>query len=164
MSKEPILPLLYEMVEDMTKANDFNYDWVVHKGGDKFRGVKGQVPAVTISSGDEDNVDDRGGIGSGQYIDEATYFITAKVGIKGADILPSDVKYEEEQAIARAIDDIKTRYDSEAFFCGKGVEVKSLQYQGSISLEKANEQKYTTMRIQCRFDIKYVTERKLFDK
>ena len=164
MSRATALTLLYEMVADMTTANGFNYTWIIHKGGDTFNGVRSPSPALTISFGNETNVDDGGGIGSGEYIDDANFTITGKVALAGADVRASDVPYEEELAVARALDDIKTRYDSKGYLCDNGLSAKSLKYLGSDTLDKEDEQKYTTMRIECNFNLKYVTQRKLLDK
>jgi len=164
MSRATALTLLYNMVDDMTIANGFNYDWNVHKGGDKFRGVRGQTPAITISFGAETNVDDRGGVGSWEYIDDANFTVTGKVCLSGANVPASEVAYEEQLAISRALDDIKTRYDSEGYLCANGLSARQLKYLGSDVLDKIDEQKYTTMRIECNFNLKYVTQRKLLDK
>jgi len=164
MSRATALTVLYEMVNNMTTVNGFNYNWTIHKGGDTYFGSRNPQPSITISFGYESNVDDRGGIGSGEYIDDANVIITGKVPLTGADIKSSDVPYEEQLAISRGLDDIKTRFDSEGYLCANGVKARQLKYLGSDVLEKEDEQKYTTMRIECQYNLKYVTERKLLDK
>lgn len=162
MSRALALQLLYEMVSDMTVANGFNYDWVVHKGGDKFLGVRAN-PAITINFGSETNVDDIGGIGSGEYRDDANFTITGKVAFGGANVTASNVDYEEERALAKALDDIKTRYDSGRYLCTGGVNDARVKYLGSESPSFSREQKFTTMRIVCNFNLKYTTQRKFID-
>jgi len=168
MSRVYLLELLYAMVEDMTVVNGFYYDWNTRKGGDIFRNDR-KAPNVTISFGDGVDASDRGGIGSAQYMTDKTVEMLVSVPISGANVKASDVHYEQEMAMARAMNDIVTRYDCPNYLCSgggnpaKAVKAKELRFLGDSPEEALSEGKFTSMRTTCQFNVKYVTERKLGD-
>ena len=168
MSRVNVLELLYAMVEDMTVANGFYYDWNTRKGGEIFRNDR-TAPSITIAFGDETDVSDRGGIGSNEYMSDVTVEMLASVPMGGIDTKGSDVHYEQEKAMSKALDDIVTRYDCPAYLCtgggdsAKKVKAKELRYLGNSIDESGREGKFTTMRMTCQFNVKYVTQRKLGD-
>ncbi len=168
MSRVYLLELLYAMVEDMTIANGFYFDWNTRKGGEVFRNDR-TAPSVTISFGDETDSSDRGGIGSSEYMSDVTVEMLLSVPMGGTDVKGSDVHYEQEKAMSKALNDIVTRYDCPAYLCAGGgdpakkVKTKELRYLGNSVDESAREGKFSTMRMTCQFNIKYVTQRKLGD-
>lgn len=168
MSRVYVLELLYAMVEDMTVANGFYYNWNTRKGGEIFRNDR-TAPSITISLGDETDVTDRGGVGSAEYMSDVVVEMLASVPMGGIDTKGSDVHYEQQEAISKALNDIVTRYDCPTYLCAGGgdsskkVKTKELRYLGNSIDEASREGKFTTMRMTCQFNIKYVTQRKLGD-
>ena len=153
---------MYNMVADMTIANGFNFDWIIHGDGDMRRGNR-TGGAITIDFQNETNTNKNGGIGSGQYIDDAIVEITGKVNLEEADVRASEVTRKTKQQFTKALDDIKTRYDSPKYLCNNGADCRGLIYQGCEFEQVIKEGKFRSMRVKCRFLVKYVTQRKLLD-
>lgn len=162
MSAELIENLMYEMVGQMTIAKTFNYDWIIHGDGDTRRGNR-TGGAITIDFEGEANTNDSGGIGSGRYIDDARVFITGKVNLVGADVRGGDVTRLTKQSYTKALDDIKTRYDSPKYLNMNGADCRGLIYKGCEFLPMESEGKFRSLRVRCEFMVKYVTQRKLID-
>lgn len=164
MSQQKAIELLYEMAEDITTANGFNYDWKLLKGGDRFLTARDRTPCVTITIGDEDNADDIGAIGSGQYIDTLKINFDIKVPIMEANVPSSDVMYQQQIDMAKAVDDIKKRYSTGRYLCSNGfAELRSLRYIKTRNDIVETEQKLSIGRRSLEFELKYVTERVFFD-
>ena len=162
MSRAKLIDAMYDMVSDMTITNGFNYDWIVVYDGDKSKGKIGNSQ-ITISLGTENNEDDIGGNGSAQYIDSVEATITGKVNIEGADIRGYEIPYKMELALSKALDDIKTRYDSYRALCLRGVACRGLNYISSEPVQKPQEGKYRQVRIECKYEDRYITERIFID-
>ena len=162
MSSYLVENLMDVMVDDMTVANSFNFDWSIQGDGDTRRGNR-TGGAITIDFEDETNTNQNGGIGSGQYIDDATVYITGKVNLEESDVKASDVSRKTKQQYTKALDDIKTRYDSPRYLCKNGADCRGLIYQGCTFEKITKEGKFRSLRVKCRFVVKYVTQRKLLD-
>ena len=162
MSSVLIENLMYEMVSQMTVANGFNYDWIIHGDGDTRRGNR-TGGAITIDFESETNTNDNGGIGSARYIDDARVYITGKVNLVGSDVRGGDVNRLAKQSFTKALDDIKTRYDSPKYLNTNGGDCRGLIYQGAEFIKEEKEGKFRSMRVRCEFLVKYVTQRKFID-
>ena len=162
MSAELIENLMYAMVDDMTIANGFNLDWVVHGDGDTRRGNR-TGGAITIDFDSESNTNDSGGIGAGRYIDDARVYVTGKVNLNIPDTRGINVDRLTKQQNAKALDDIKTRYDSPRYFNTHGADCRGLIYKGAEIEKISKEGKFRSYRVKCEFLVKYVTQRKFID-
>jgi len=162
MSAELIENLMYDMVADMTIANGFNFDWTIEGDGDTRTGIR-DGGSITIDFDSESNSNDQGGIGSGQYIDDARVYVTGKVNLATANTRGNNVTRLTKRQNALALDDIKTRYDSPRYLCANGADCRGMIYKGMEILEMEKEGKFRTLRVKCEFTVKYVTQRKLLD-
>lgn len=160
MSRAEAHEKLYQMVSDMTTVNGYNYTWGTRKGGDAYFGSTPEKPAlITINILDEDNVDDLGGIGSNEYMDNADVEMYLDVTIPNGDYNASDTVYEEQLAMSRAIDDVKHRYSSNSELCD--ARVQSFLYQGADVQTIQEEDAFSTQRATCRFAMLYRSQRSL---
>ena len=162
MSAQLIEDIMYEMVDQMTIANGFNFDWVVVGDGDTRTGNR-TGGSITIDFDSETNTNSSGGVGSAQYIDDARVYITGKVNLSGSDVRGNDVTRLTKREYTKALDDIKTRYDSPRYLCNNGADCRGLIYQGCEFIKMEREGKFRSLRVRCEFLVKYVTERKLLD-
>lgn len=159
------LTLLYEMVDLMTVANGYRFDWLSNKGNDKFFKAEDN-PKLHILLADEENVDDVGAIGSDEYIDDQFVIMTAKVAI-GGDIDPQELTYEQQNILERAKRDIKNSFSSGAYLCDQiklrpsefDVYDTQLKYVRSRYQLEEVESKFSIMRIICTFRLKYRSKR-----
>lgn len=145
---------LYQMVSDMTVANGYNYDWTIRGGGNAYFGATVDNPAmITISVLDEENVDDDGGIGSFEYMNNATVEMYITVTSPVGDQLSSDTQYDNLISVSRGIDDVQNRYTSNAELCNEGVQ--SFLYKGCDVEEIPNEDSFAMYRATLRFEMLY---------
>ena len=156
---------MYEMIETMTIASGYNYDWQVNKSGDRFFKAENS-PRAHIVEGDENNVDDIGGLGSNQYIDDLNFTITCKVAISDPDVSPENVSFEQSQLVSNMRDDIKKRFSSPAYMCDQRqlrpeivFKARTLRYLRSRSRIETEEGKFSTFRLECDIVVKYESER-----
>jgi hypothetical protein len=164
MSASQIETLMYEMVTDMTVANGFNFEWFIQGDKDIRKGDRTvSNGAITIGFQSENNTNQNGGIGSGQYIDDAIVMVTGKVNMAGTNVRGYDVEVETKKAYTKALDDIKTRYDSPKYLCQNELDCRGLMYQSGEIVKISEEGKFRSMRVECLFLVKYVTQRKLLD-
>jgi len=161
MSAEKIENLMYDMVADMTIVNGFNFDWTIEGDGDTRTGNR-TGGSITIDFDSEDNKDDQGGIGSGQYIDDARVYVTGKVNLATPNTRGTNVVRLTKSQNTRALDDIKQRYDSPKYLKANS-SARELHYRGMEVIKMEKEGKFRTMRVKCEFLVKYVTQRKFFD-
>lgn len=156
---------LYDMVDDMTIDNvthAFNYDWEKRYDKDKTHGAKPNGKAlITIEMGTETNVDDIGALGTGEYFDDIEVVMYATVAFSDADVKAGDIKYYQELAIFKAVDDIKSRYSYPWALASDGIH--TMKYTGHEVSDLERADKFTTKRLTCRFIMKYRTNRILLD-
>jgi len=162
MSAELIENLMYDMVGDMTILNEFNFDWVIQGDKDVRKGNR-TGGAISIDFEGEDNTNASGGIGSGKYIDDAKVFITGKVNLNTPSTRGYNVERLTKRQYTKALDDIKTRYDSPKYLSSRYPEFRELMYKGCEFLKIEKEGKFRSLRVKCEFMVKYTTQRKLLD-
>lgn len=161
MSRATAITLLYEMVDDMTIANGFNYDWQYEKSGDLYFDADVN-PILTITLGDEEDESDIGGAGSSEYICDVDVEIQAKGVIEG--IKDSyEIPYEQQIVMSKMRDDIVTRFDSPFYLRKNGLRAITLSLIGVNIEPEEEEERYTTDRVVANYTLKYKTQRKLLD-
>ncbi len=153
MSSVLVIETLEEMVSTMTIARGYYFDWVVEYN--RTRGDSAKA-GLDIHIGDETNVDDQGGCGSNQYIDDCFITMTAKVP---ANTSTRDIDKGQEIAFAKALDDIKKRFGTDRYLCDAGIQARGLRYQNKKVEKKEKEGVVTPSRLVCEFRLKYITNR-----
>lgn len=165
MSRQSAHETLYTMVDDMTKDNathEFNFDWKAKYNADKTHSAKPNGEAlITIEIGNDTNVDDAGGLGSGEYFDEAPVTMTCSVAISTPDVAGSEIGYYQDIEIDKAVDDVKARFSYPWKLATD--DVHSLRYTGCNIIESEKAGKFTTKKVVCNFNMKYRTVRTLLD-
>ena len=162
MSAELIENLMYDMVADMTKENTFNFDWIIQGDKDVRKGNR-TGGAITIDFEGEENTNASGGVGSGTYIDDARVFITGKVNLAIPNTRGYNVERLTKQQYTKALDDIKTRYDSPKYLSSRYSGFRELIYKRCEFLKIEKEGKFRSLRVKCEFMVKYTTQRKFID-
>lgn len=168
MSRATIHEQLYKMVNGatgipaMTIENGYAYDWTTNTGGARRTGVAVQSvkPTIQIRIGSEENADDNGALGTGQYIDDAVVSMDIRVPFVGGSVNSSDVHMMSDLEYSKAIDDVKKRF-------GKGSLDTALYNQGVVTFGYAGcdqediqeGEKHIPQKFTLRFNLKYKTQR-----
>ena len=161
MSRADAHIALYSLVEEMTIAAGYNYDWVPRYDIEKSSSPKPNGKAMlTIEFGAEENQDDQGGAGTGQYIDVVTVTMTASVATAESDSKMSSIAYDQSVACSLAISDVKKMFNNAPLqddLCEAGVH--DLHYTGSTIEILRDADKYTGKRAVCSYAMQYRSER-----
>lgn len=148
------------MVSDMTEANGYNFTWYARTGGESyFNKTIERKAVITIDMGDEENVDDIGGIGSNQYSDNVTVEMLISATGPVGDILASDTDYYNSLELSKALDDVKKRWPSNRELCDLGVQ--SFLYSGATVEVNRDQDKFSTHSALVRFSMLYISDRGL---
>lgn len=165
MSTAEIISALYDMVDDMTQVNGFNFTWDKLYSGDRLFHCRDGKPSLTINVISGENTDDEGAIGSGEYSDTLNVVFRAKVpnpsGSKN-----SDLEFEQEKQIAKCLDDLKARYDFPYYhptnsFCLAGGQ--QITYNSFEVEREQQEGVVTQFRLEAQFTIRYNSQRRLYN-
>jgi len=168
MSRATIHEQLYKMVTGangipaMTIANGYQYDWTVNGGGARRTGVGVQSvkPTIQIRIGSEENADDAGGIGAGEYIDDTIVSMEIRVPFVGGSVNASDIHTASDLEYSKAIDDVKKRFGHgslDTALSGHGV--VSFNYSGCEAEDLPEGEKHIPQKFTLRFNLKYKTAR-----
>ena len=168
MSRATIHEQLYKMVNGatgipaMTIANGYAYDWTSNTGGARRTGVAVQSvkPTIQIRIGSEENADDVGGLGTGEYIDDTVVSMEIRVPFVGGSVNASDIHMASDLEYSKAIDDVKKRFGKgslDTALVGKGV--VSFNYAGCDQQDMQEGEKHVPQKFTLRFSLKYKTQR-----
>lgn len=172
MSRATIHEQLYKMVNGddeavppipaMTIDNGYAYDWVSNTGGARRTGVGVQSvkPTIRIRIGPEKNQDDTGGLGTGEYRDEAVVSMEIRVPFVGGAVNASDIHTASDLEYSKAIDDVKKRFGRgslDTALVGQGV--VSFNYAGCDPEDMQEGEKHIPQKFTLRFNLKYKSQR-----
>ncbi|MCP4255948.1 MAG: hypothetical protein GY774_00305 [Planctomycetes bacterium] len=157
MSRVHVIETLYEMVTTMTIARGYNFDWVERDDGERSRNDRDRA-SVAIRIKPETNVDDQGGRGSNQYIDDCFITMTACAPVASG-TRGTTINKAQEISFAKALDDIKKRYGTDGYLCDAGIQARGLRYLSSDVEDEEKEGVVTPSRLVCEFRLKYITDR-----
>jgi hypothetical protein len=146
----------------MNTDNGYSYDWTSNTGGARRTGVGVQSvkPTIQIRIGSENNADDKGSLGTGQYIDDTTVSMEIRVPFVGGSVNASDIHMASDLEYSKAIDDVKKRFGKGSLdmaLCGIGV--ISFNYAGCEPEDMPEGEKHIPQKFTLRFNLKYKTQR-----
>ena len=161
MSRATAHEALYSLITGMTVANGYNFDWVARYDIKNSASPKPNGKAmITIDLGEEQNQDDIGGCGTGQYIDLVVVNMFASVATHNADSKINVIEYDQSITCSKAISDIKKMFNNaplQTVLCASGVH--DLHYTGATIEDVDNGDKFTGTRAKCAFGMQYRSAR-----
>ena len=157
MGRAELLTALYTSLTSMTILDGYNYDWNIAKSDDNGNDAAFH-PAICVRYGSEENSDDIGAGGTGEYTDIIPVIVTAWGGISLESSLDT-VQYECELYRSAMIDDIKRRlgYVPDEL---SNIGCVIIRYRGQNEVDETKIGAYS-VSVELRFDMTYRSARRV---
>ena len=148
---------LYDMVNTMTIANGYNFNWANHR---VTYTAHPELAVLTIRTESEENTDKNAYTGTNQYRQTRNIIFSVRV-ISDLGIVNFDeIIDNSETKLEIAKKDVLKRYNSTYNIAGDAGAI-SLMYQGMEYEDDANADIFAPVKMNMKFTVKYIEDRQV---
>mgnify|MGYP000214498386 CR=1 FL=1 len=159
-----IFTALYGVVDSMTTANGFNFDWRATKGDSRYFAESFRPSLnVKLETGAGNEYEESNAQGNDQYGIDERVIITGRIPVVDMDVDAEDVPYEAQLAQSKGFQDILHAYAVPGDYIGPVLTAGAVDmwYDSHEYIINEGAQRYNTMQVQVTFFVKYFMDRRV---